>query len=103
LTLWGLDNKVSAILDLEVSPDVSRLKEMLQKILPEEKDIKIDATHDNITLSGTVSSSSKRDQVLGLAESYFPKKVVNLLQVSAPDVQLIKGDKVSEVKVEGRE
>ena len=37
LTLWGLDNKVSAILDLEISPDVSRIEETLGKILPEEK------------------------------------------------------------------
>ncbi|MDI7258525.1 MAG: BON domain-containing protein [Thermodesulfobacteriota bacterium] len=91
LTLWGLDNKVSAILDLEVSPDISRLKEMIAKILPEEKDIGVMATHDNITLSGIVSSSSKRDQVLGLAESYFPKKVVNLLKIEvSPDVSRLK-------------
>jgi pilus assembly protein CpaC len=83
LTLWDLDNKVSAILDLEVSPDISRLKEMLANILPEEKEVKVTATHDNITLSGTVSSLSKRDQILALAEPFFPKKVVNLLKLDS--------------------
>ena len=91
LTLWGLDNRVSAILDLEVSPDISRLMEMIAKILPEEKDIKITATHDSITLSGAVSSASNLSQILALAESYFPKKVVNLLKIEvSPDVSRLK-------------
>jgi pilus assembly protein CpaC len=81
VTLW-VDNKVSAILDLEVSLDASRLKETLHKILPEEKDINVTAAHDHITLSGTVSSTSNLSQVLALTESYFPKKVVNLLGVA---------------------
>lgn len=84
LTLWSLDNKVSAILDLEISPDISRLKEMLPNILPEEKEVKVTATHDNITLSGTVSNITNRDQILALAEPFFPKKVVNLLKVESP-------------------
>jgi pilus assembly protein CpaC len=84
LTLWGVDNKVSAILDLEVSMDTSRLKEMLHKILPEEKDIKVNYTHDSITLYGTVSSTSNLSQVLALTQSYLPKegKVINLLEVA---------------------
>jgi pilus assembly protein CpaC len=83
LTLW-VDNRVSAVLDLEVSADTSRLKETLYKILPEEKDIKVTATHDHITLSGTVSSTSSLSQVLALAQSYLPKdgKVINLLEVA---------------------
>ena len=81
LTLWGLDNKVSAILDLEISPDVSRIEETLGKILPEEKDIRVTATHDNITLSGTVSSLPKKEEVLKLVDPYFPKKIVDLLKV----------------------
>jgi len=84
LTLWGTDNKVSAILDLEVSPDISRLKEMLYKILPEEKDLRLTTAHNNITLSGTVSSTSNLSQVLALTEPYLPKdgKIINLLDVS---------------------
>jgi len=83
LTLW-VDNKVSAILDLEVSMDTSRLKEMLHKILPEEKDIKVNYTHDSITLFGTVSSTSNLSQVLALTQPYLPKdgKVINLLEVA---------------------
>ena len=103
LTLWGVDNKVFAFLDLEVSPDVSRLRETIQKILPEEKDITVTAMHDSITLSGTVSSASNLSQVLALAEPYSPKKVVNLLKVETEKIitiELIKGTKVSESKFE---
>ncbi len=81
LTLWGRDDKVSAIFDLEVSPDISRLKEKLHEILPEEKDIRVTTTHDSITLSGTVSSSSALTQVLSLAEPFAPGKIINLLEV----------------------
>jgi pilus assembly protein CpaC len=57
------------------------LKETIYKILPDEKDIRVIPTGDSITLSGTVSSTSNLSQILALAESYYPKKVVNLLEV----------------------
>ena len=84
LIIWGADDKVSSTLDIQVSPDVSRLGEMIRTILPEEKNLRIDAAHDSLTLSGTVSSTSNLSQALALAEVYSPKdgKVVNLLQVA---------------------
>jgi pilus assembly protein CpaC len=89
LTVWGANDKI--VMDVEVSPDISRLKEMIQKIMPEEKNIQATATHDNITLSGTVSSMSNLTQVLALAEPFFPKKVVNLLKLEdSPDVSKFK-------------
>jgi len=84
LTIWGTNDKVSAIYDIEVSPDIARLKEMIQKILPEEKNIAVHATHDNITLSGNLSSAGNLSQVLAIAEPFFPRKVVNLLKVEEP-------------------
>ncbi len=87
LTIWGMNEKIAAIMDLEVSPDISRLKEMLQKILPEEKNIDITSTHDSITLSGKISNASNMSQALALAEPYFPKKVINLLRIEGtPEV-----------------
>jgi pilus assembly protein CpaC len=91
LTIWGSNGKVSAIMDLEVSPDISRLKEMIQKIMPEEKNIQVTATHDSITLSGTVSNMTNLNQALALAEPFFPKKVVNFLKFEdSPDVSKFK-------------
>jgi pilus assembly protein CpaC len=84
LILWGADDKISTILDIQVSPDVARLGEMIQKILPEEKNLHIDATHDSLTLSGTVSSTSSLSQALALAEVHSPKdgKILNLVDVA---------------------
>ncbi len=91
LTIWGPNGKVSAVMDLEVAPDISRLKEMIQKIMPEEKKIQATAAHDNITLSGAVSNMANLNQVLALAEPFFPKKVLNFLKIEdSPDVSKFK-------------
>jgi pilus assembly protein CpaC len=93
VTVWGVDDKVSAVLDLEVSPDTSRLREMLDKIFPEEKDVIVTATHDSITLSGTVSNADHYEPILKLAEPFFPKKVVNLMKVKgniSPDISQLR-------------
>lgn len=82
LSLWQ-NGKLFAIYDLDVGYDISRLKHKLHDILPDEKDLRVVATHDSITLSGTVSSTANLSQVLALAEAYAPDgKVRNLLQVA---------------------
>src|SRR6266545_3787052 len=43
LTLWGGDDRVSAIFDVTVSPDISQLKAKLQEMLPGEN-IQVNAT-----------------------------------------------------------
>jgi pilus assembly protein CpaC len=102
VTLWDVGDKVIGILDLEISPDLSRLKEMLHKILPEEKDVRINATHDQITLSGTVSSSTNLTQVLALTGPFAPldekkePKIINLLEVAGVH-QVMLEVRVSEV------
>jgi pilus assembly protein CpaC len=87
LTLWSDTGKVSAIFDLEVSPDIAGLKEKLHEMLPQEEDIRVTATHDNIALSGAVSSTANLSQALALAQSYAPSdkkganRIINLLEV----------------------
>jgi len=81
LTLWGSDDRVSAIFDVVVAPDLSQLKEKLQEILPREN-IKVIAAQDSITLSGDVSSTANLSQALAVTEAFAPKKVINLAQVS---------------------
>ena len=82
LTLWQ-NKKVVSTYDLEVSYDISRLKQKLNEILPEETELRVLATHDSITLSGKVSSLANLSQVKALAEAFAPKnKVINLVQVA---------------------
>jgi pilus assembly protein CpaC len=87
LTVWNENDTVGAIFDVEVLPDVARLKAGFHEMFPEEKDIRVTATNDGITLTGTVSSTTKLSQVSALAEPYAPvnkegkPKVINLLEV----------------------
>jgi pilus assembly protein CpaC len=74
------------IYHVEVTTDLAALKDDLNKIFPNEKDIKIVKSGDSIILSGTVSNAATLSQVLALVGSYAPsgkdkQKLVNLLEV----------------------
>jgi pilus assembly protein CpaC len=81
LTLWKENGELFSAFDITVSPDLTQLREQLHKMLPDEKDISVMATHDHVTLSGAVSNLARQSRALEIAEPYAPKKVVNLLQV----------------------
>ena len=110
LTLWGQDDQVLAVLDLDVGVDLTRLKKHLRELLPDETNVHLKGTHDHVTISGTVSSDGRRNQVLAVAEAYAPNKVLNFLKIypdpigdPPPDartitVEVIKGTAVNSVK-----
>lgn len=86
ITLWDDQDRISAIFDIEVLPDINSLKERLYEMFPQEENIRVTATHDSLTLSGTVSSTTVLSQVLEIANGYAPigkegKQVNNLLEV----------------------
>ncbi len=87
--LWGRDG-VCNFFDLEVCTDISRLKQRLKEIMPNE-DIKVDAAHDSIVLSGEVSSASNLATVVSLTEPFAPQKnVVNLMKVGGVQQVMIE-------------
>ncbi len=102
LTLWSNPEKVLAVYDLEVVPDIMLIKEKIHTILPAEEDIRITATYDSITLAGTVSSTSNLSEVLAMAGSYAPKDnkgnpmINNLLEVGGVQ-QVMLEVQVSEI------
>ena len=110
LTLWGKDDQVLALFNLDVGVDLTRLKQHLAELLPDESNLHLKGTNDHVTVSGTVSSESRLTQVLAVAEAYAPKKVLNFLKIypepignPAPDMQtvtveVIKGTVVNSVK-----
>jgi pilus assembly protein CpaC len=69
------------VYDVVIMPDVTRLKENLYRTMPDEKNILVMASHDNITLSGTASSAGNLTRAMSIAEAYAPKKVINTMQV----------------------
>ena len=111
LTLWGKDDQILAIFDVEVVLDVARLTQQFSQLLPEETNLHLTCSNDHLTLSGTISSPAKLSQALAVAEAYAPKKVINLLKiypelpsdakVSERDqvtVEVIRGTAVNSVK-----
>ena len=81
LTLWGKKKQVSNVFEVNVTPDLTRLKTQLHEVFPHETEIQVTASHDGITLSGTVSSTETLAKVLAIAMPYAPEKIVNVLQV----------------------
>ena len=111
LTLWGKDDQILAIFDVEVLLDVARLTQKFSQLLPEETNLHLICSNDHLTLSGTVSSPAKLSQALALAEAYAPKKVINLLKIypelpseakvnerDQVTVEVIRGTAVNSVK-----
>jgi len=81
LTLWK-NGHIFRIYDIAVNFDISLLKQKIHEILPDEKDIRIFATKDSITLSGMVSSTGDLDQVLVLSKAFCGEgNITNLLKV----------------------
>lgn len=81
LTLWK-KNGGYKVFDLDVGFDISQLKQQLVEVLPEEKDLRVTATNDSITLSGRISNAASLSQALTLARSYAPEgRVNNLVEV----------------------
>ncbi len=81
LTMWQ-DGRITAVYDLVVSYDVSKLKQQMQEILPVEKDLRIATANDSITLSGKVTNAAALSQALALARAFAPEgKVTNLVEV----------------------
>lgn len=81
LTIYGPGKRLVAAVNVVVSADLEGLKRRLHELLPEEKSVAIRAANDSIVLSGTTSSPVALNQVLTLAETYAPKKVINMMTV----------------------
>lgn len=103
LTLWGRDDQILAIFDVEVALDVARLKERFRRLLPDETNLQLVSSHDHLTLSGTISSPAKLSQALAVAEAFSPKKVINLLKIypELPDARTNDRDQVSVEVIRG--
>ena len=96
LTLWQNDH-ILAIYDLEVVYDITGLKQRMNQVLPEEKELQVLATNDSVTLAGKVTSSASLSQAVNLAEAYAPEgKVQNLVEVGGVH-QVMLEVRVSEI------
>jgi len=89
LTLLDGTGRLITNIDVHVSADISEFKERLRQILPGEA-IEVRTANDGIVMSGTVSSSSRMERALDLAERYAPERVSNLMSVSGKQQIMLK-------------
>lgn len=95
LTLWDEENRIVGTFNIIVSPDINELKKKLHDIFPDEN-VKVKASGDYITLSGTVTEPNKMTKVIALAETYSPGKVLNFLKIGGIQ-QVMLEVKVAEI------
>jgi pilus assembly protein CpaC len=95
LTLYG-GNRLIAVVDVVVGPDVLTLKRQLSDLLPGDR-IAAHMSNDSVVLEGTVSSAVAADRAVQIAETYAPGKVVNMLSLGASQ-QVMLEVRFAEVK-----
>ncbi|MDZ7710309.1 MAG: type II and III secretion system protein family protein [Roseovarius sp.] len=89
LTLFDDTGRLITNIDVHVSTDIAEFKERLRQILPGER-IDVRTANDGIVMSGTVSSITRLQRALDLAERYAPERVSNLMSVSGKQQVMLK-------------
>ena len=89
LTLLDAAGKLITNVNVRVAADISEFKERLRQILPGEK-IEVRTANDGIVLSGIVSSASRLQRAMDLAERYAPERVSNLMSVGGIQQVMLK-------------
>lgn len=101
VVLWDQDERVQGTLNVEVTHDLETLKANLHALLPGES-IRVRSANGSMVLSGEVSSATRMDAALRLAESFAApgegdaKPILNLMQVGGAQ-QVMLDVKVAEV------
>jgi len=96
LTIYDRSNRLIAVLDVVVGPDVMTLKRQLSEVMP-GNDVSARMANDSVILEGTLSSLIEADKAVQLAETYAPGKVVNLMSLGSAQ-QVMLEVRFSEVK-----
>ncbi len=96
LTLYDNRDRLIAVVDVAVGPDVGGLKRQLAELMPGDQ-VGARMLGDAIVLEGIVSSSVAADRALRLAEAYNPARVINMLQVGSSQ-QVMLEVRFSEIK-----
>jgi len=81
MTIYGAARQLIAVMDLVVSYDIEGVKAKIYEVMPEER-IEARSVNGTVLLSGTVSSPTRLNQALAIAERFAPLSVTNGLSVS---------------------
>ena len=89
LTILGANGELIANVEVQVTPDVAEFRERLRQILPSEP-IEVRTANDGIVLSGVISSITRLNAALELAERYAPGRVSNLMSVGGTQQVMLR-------------
>jgi pilus assembly protein CpaC len=78
LTLYDVTNRVIAVMDVSVGPDVEGLRSQLSDLVPNQK-IDVRLSNGFIVMTGLVHDAGAADRAAQLAKTYAGEKVVNLI------------------------
>ena len=80
LTLYDTSNRVIAIMDVSVGPDVEGLRTQLAQIIPGQQ-IDVRLSNGSILLTGIVNDAGAAGRAAQLAKAYAGDNVINMIQV----------------------
>jgi pilus assembly protein CpaC len=81
LTVCGAGKRAILTANVVVSADLEDFKARMHEIIPGETDVAVHPANQSLVLSGTVTSPAVLKQVMDLADTYNPGKVVNMMTV----------------------
>ncbi|MGX7953473.1 type II and III secretion system protein family protein [Tsuneonella sp. HG249] len=80
LTLYDRTNRVIAVMDIEVGPDVEGLRTQIAELVPDQPiDARISA--GNLVLTGLVNDAGAAARAAQIAKAYAGDAVINMIQV----------------------
>ena len=89
LTLYDKANRVIAVMDISVGPDLEALRGQFADIMPGE-DIAARLTNGKLMLTGTVSDPGMASRAQRIAAAYAGEEVINMLSVGSPQQVMLE-------------
>jgi pilus assembly protein CpaC len=89
VSLFDRQGNLLAVVDVVVTPDAQGLKRTLAELMPTEA-VGVTISNDSVVLGGTVSSAAAAERAATLAETFSPKKVINMLSVGTAQQVLLE-------------
>jgi pilus assembly protein CpaC len=96
LSIYGPGRTLISALDLNIGPDLDGLRAMISETMPGENNVQVRSANGSVILSGIATSAPRAQRMTGLAESFAPGKVVNLLGVGGSQ-QVMLSVRIAEV------
>ncbi len=78
LTLYDRNNRVIAVMDISVGPDVDGMRRQLGELMPGQQ-IDVGLSNGSLVLSGSVNDAGAADRAMRLASAFAGENVINLL------------------------